>query len=35
MAVEVQFHRLPEMVGDVVEHAPGGIGLGVIGAVQP
>lgn len=34
MAVEVDLHRLPQCVGDVVEHLPGGIGFGVVGDVK-
>jgi hypothetical protein len=34
-AVEVHLHRPPEVVGDVVEHAPGGVGVSLIGAVEP
>jgi hypothetical protein len=35
VAVEVHLHRPPEVVRDVVEHAPGGVGVSLIGAVEP
>jgi hypothetical protein len=34
VTVEVHLDRPPESVGHVVEHAPGGIGLGVVRAVE-
>jgi hypothetical protein len=34
LAIEVHLNRLPEVVWHVVEHAPGDIGLGVVGAVK-